>query len=73
MMKGKFYEAIDDINRSVQLDPNDPRVYCSRGSAYAQTGQTQKAAADYRQVKTMTADPSVIHKAEQALRDLGEG
>jgi Flp pilus assembly protein TadD len=73
MMKGKFYEAIDDINRSIQLDPRDPRVYCSRGSAYAQTGQTQKAAADYRQVKDITADPAVIHKAEQALRDLGEG
>ena len=72
MMKGKFFEAIDDINRSLQLDPKDPRVYCSRGSAYAQTGQTQKAAADYRQVKGMTADPAVIHKAEQALRDLGE-
>lgn len=73
MMKRKFYEAIDDINRSVQLDPKDPRVYCSRGSAYAQLGQTQKAAEDYRQVKSMTADPAVIHKAEQALRDLGEG
>lgn len=72
MMKGKFYEAIEDINRSVQLDPRDPRVYCSRGSAYAQTGQTQKAAADYRQVKDLTADPAIIHKAEQALRDLGE-
>jgi hypothetical protein len=34
--------------------------------------KTQKAAADYRQVKGMTADPAVIHKAEQALRDLGE-
>ena len=73
MMKGKFYEAIDDINRSIQLDPRDPRVYCSRASAYAQTGQTENAAADYRQVKGMTADPAVIHKAEQALRDLGEG
>ena len=73
MMKGKFYEAIDDINRSILLDPRDPRVYCSRASAYAQTGQTQKATADYRQVKGMTADPAVIHKAEQALRDLGEG
>ena len=73
MMKGKFYEAIDDINRSIELDPRDPRVYCSRASAYAQTGQTQNAAADYRQIKGMTADPAVIHKAEQALRDLGEG
>ena len=73
MMKGKFYEAIDDINRSIQLDPRDPRVYCSRANAYAQTGQTQNAVADYRQVKGMTADPAVIHKAEQALRDLGEG
>jgi Flp pilus assembly protein TadD len=73
MMKGKFYEAIDDVNRSIQLDPLDPRVYCSRGSAYAQTGQTQKAAADYRQVIETTADPAIIHKAEQALRDLGEG
>ena len=73
MMKGKFYEAIDDINRAIQLDPKDLRVYCSRGSAYAQTGQTQKAAADYLQVKGMSADPAIIHKAEQALRDLGEG
>ena len=73
MMKGKFYEAIDDINRSLLLDPRDPRVYCSRASAYAQTDQTQKATADYRQVQGMTADPAVIHKAEQALRDLGEG
>ncbi|MCX6002217.1 MAG: tetratricopeptide repeat protein [Chloroflexi bacterium] len=73
MMKGQFYEAIDDINRSIQLDPKDPRVYCSRGSAYTQTGQTQKAAEDYRQVKGMTADPAIIHKAERALRDLGEG
>ena len=73
MMKGKFHEAIDDINRSIQLDPRDPRVYCSRASAYTQTGQMQNAAADYRQVKGMTSDPAIIHKAEQALRDLGEG
>jgi len=73
MMKGQYYQAIEDISRSIQLDPRDPRVYCSRGSAYAQTGQVLKAAEDFRKAKGMASDPAIIQKADQALKELGQG
>ena len=73
MMKGQYYQAIEDISRSIMLDPRDPRVYCSRGSAYAQTGQLLKAAEDFRKAKSMATDPAVIQKADQALKELGQG
>jgi len=73
MMKGQYYQAIEDISRSIMLDPRDPRVYCSRGGAYTQTGQLLKAAEDFRKAKGMTTDPAVIQKADQALKELGQG
>jgi len=73
MMKGQHYQAIEDFSRSIMLDPRDPRVYCSRGSAYAQTGQSLKAAEDFRKAKSMTSDLAVIEKADQALKELGQG
>jgi len=73
MMKGQYYQAIEDISRSIMLDPHDPRVYCSRGSAYTQTGQLLKAAEDFRKAKGMATDPAVIQKADQALKELGQG
>jgi len=73
MMKGQYYQAIEDIGRSIQLDSQDPRVYCSRGSAYAQTGQILKAAEDFRKAKAMSTDPAVIQKADQALKEMGQG
>jgi tetratricopeptide (TPR) repeat protein len=73
MMKGQYYQAIEDISRSIMLDSRDPRVYCSRGSAYAQTGQLLKAAEDFRKAKGMATDPAVIQKADQALKELGQG
>lgn len=57
---------------AIELDPSDPRVFCSRGNAYLKMGRNEEAAADFRQILSVTDDAETVRKARRALRDLCE-
>jgi tetratricopeptide (TPR) repeat protein len=50
-------EALKDCNRSIELQPNDPNTYNSRGLVHFRLGQYQEAIADYD--RAIAGDPSV--------------
>ena len=46
----KFDEAIDYLNRSIQINPNLPNSYNSRGIVFSEIKQYEKAIIDYDKV-----------------------
>jgi len=47
--KGDMPGAIEDLNQSISLKPNDSVYYFNRGFVYEELGEHQKAIADYNQ------------------------
>lgn len=45
---GQYKKAIDDMNVYIKIDPEKPRAYMWRATAYEQDGQLDKALADYQ-------------------------
>ena len=48
--ESKFYEAIIEYNKAIELDTNYFMGYINRGSAYAKSGKENKAIIDYNKV-----------------------
>jgi len=44
---GDFEGALADLNRAIELDPQDEMLYSNRGAARAQLGQYEEAMADF--------------------------
>jgi predicted TPR repeat methyltransferase len=53
---GKFAEALDAYNRSIQLDPGNPKAYVGRGSSHKNLGHKREALADYS--RAIELDPA---------------
>lgn len=48
-LKGKKYEkALNLINKSIDINPNNPGAYSQRGQIYLETGDYEKSARDFR-------------------------
>ncbi len=54
-----YTQALADLNKAIELDPEDPGAYNNRGVVYARTGEYNKALADYNYA--LKLDPSSIH------------
>ena len=50
--QGQFSKAIEDINKSIELDPKSPDAYNIRGMVYAQIGNP-RAISDFQKVCDM--------------------
>jgi len=73
--------AIEDYNKTIELDPNDAKAYYNRGLAYAELNKYEQAIEDYD--KAIELNPnyaeayanrgiaySEIHRYEESARDL---
>jgi tetratricopeptide (TPR) repeat protein len=58
-------EAVEDLDRAIELDPGNAEAYYQRGMAYALTGDTAKALADYEQALSLNP----YHKKAAEKRD----
>jgi tetratricopeptide (TPR) repeat protein len=58
-------EAIEDLSRAIELDPNNGEAYYQRGLAYGLLGRRDQALADYEQ--TCALDPN--HEKAAGKRD----
>jgi tetratricopeptide (TPR) repeat protein len=50
----KFEDAITDLKKAAQIDPNSPLIYVARGSAYANLHQYQAAIGDFNRFMEMS-------------------
>ena len=47
---------MDDLNKAVQLFPDQPKAFYNRGIIYAYLGNKSKARADFQTVLTLNPD-----------------
>ena len=52
---GQYQQAIDTLNRAIELDPNRAAAYLNRGAAYNGLGQYERAIEDLN--KAIALDP----------------
>jgi tetratricopeptide (TPR) repeat protein len=72
--QGDLAGAIADYDRAIARHPGHAAAYLSRGLAYRQAGDPQRARADFLLVPELTSDPRWRQQAEEQLRALaGEG
>ena len=68
---GQYTEAVADLTKTLEADPEDTAAYYYRGRAYFSLGQYTYAVADL--VKTLEADPentSAYYYRARAYRSL---
>jgi Flp pilus assembly protein TadD len=63
--------AISDWDKAIQLDPNISVVYCNRGIAYSNRGESQNAIVEIKKVlKLFSADETLCPYAQKMLQKL---
>jgi Tfp pilus assembly protein PilF len=67
-LAGRDADALTDANKAIEIDPNDPNAYDTRGTIHVKLGLRDKAIADFR--KALQLNPAMQSSAE-ALRKLG--
>lgn len=70
---GDYARALQDINDALKHEPRSLRLLYRRGLILADLRRPQDASADFRQVARFSPDAELRKKAEQRLRELGEG
>jgi tetratricopeptide (TPR) repeat protein len=70
---GSLESALADINEALKHEPRSPRLLYKRGLLYVELRRVREALADFRQVVQLTPSTDLRKKAEQRLRELGEG
>ncbi|MGQ0603373.1 MAG: tetratricopeptide repeat protein, partial [Anaerolineales bacterium] len=70
---GSIEQALNDINEALKHEPRSPRLLYKRGLLLVELRRAREAAADFRQVAQLSASAELRKKAEQRLRELGEG
>ncbi|MGO4702073.1 tetratricopeptide repeat protein [Dyella sp. 2RAB6] len=77
MADQKFAQAEAAFSRALQVVPDDPELLYGRGLAYAETGDTDKAVADFRRLLQLKPDDidatnALGYTLADANRDLSE-
>lgn len=64
---------IEQLEKILALDPNDPMTYFGLGGAYGEAGQWERAAEAYRQAIVLKPDYTAAYNGlTEALRALGQ-
>jgi len=67
----EFDKALFDINKAVELDPQNPQLYLLRGMIYGQKRLNDNAIADFRKVLELSQDEDLRAQATDLLQQLG--
>ena len=65
-------KAIVDYTRGIEINSKEPSLYLGRGKSYQAFGELKCAAADFRQVLTVTGKAHLIRQATEHLKALEE-
>ncbi len=72
MEKGRYSQAVADLTRAIQMNPNYDKAYRQRGNVYFRKGDYDQAIADYN--RAMRVAPKVARNyANRALVYLEQG
>lgn len=57
--KGQYDTAIEDYDKSIQIDPNYASAYGNRGAAYGSKGQYDRAIEDYNKMIELDSNNAI--------------
>ena len=63
--------AIADYDRAIALKPDNASAYYTRGNAYYQKGDLERAIADFQKVVELGGNPKAVADARKRLEELG--
>lgn len=58
---GQLEQALEDLNNSINLNPEFPKAYGNRGNAYQRLGQLENALADYNKVIEISSSDYIAY------------
>lgn len=67
VVEGQYGEAIVELSKSIELNPEHDDVYYNRGLAYAGIGEAAKAVADFEKCIELSDDPELVKSAQMRL------
>ncbi len=70
VIDGEYEEAIVELNKAIELDPEYADAYYYRGLAYDKSGEVAKAISDYEKCIELSNDPEVVKSAQELLDKL---
>ena len=70
---GSPESALADLNEALKHEPRSPRLLYKRGLLLVELRRVREAVMDFRQVRQLSPNVELRKKAEQRLRELGEG
>ena len=60
-----------DFDKAIELDPDFAAAYCSRGFAYYDKGENEKAESDFEKCMELSQSPGLTEFAEEMLDKIG--
>ncbi|MFC2056779.1 tetratricopeptide repeat protein [Chloroflexota bacterium] len=70
VIDGEYEEAIVELSKAIELDPEFADAYYNRGLAYDFSGEATKAISDYEKCIELSNDPELIEDAQTRLDKL---
>jgi Flp pilus assembly protein TadD len=68
--RGDYQQALRLLSTAIEVDPRDVWAYLKRATAYEQTGDREKAIADYRSVLAIDRSAQMKRYVEAAIERL---
>ena len=65
---GEYPQAVESLERAVELEPGDPVINDHLGDAYWRVGREREARYQWQRVLTLDPEEDVIADVEQKLR-----
>ena len=73
ILAGNYKDAVEQLTRAVELEPDMDKAYLARAEAYEYMGMLKKAAEDYDRAATfLNKKPEVFYHAGRLYYELGE-
>ncbi len=69
-MAKQFEEALEDLDKAIEMDPNIAEAYMKRGRCYQHLKKYDQALADYRKVISMEGDSEMSKRAQQLIEEI---
>jgi len=70
VIDGEYEEAIVELSKAIELDPEYADAYYNRGLAYNRSGEVAKAISDYEKCIELSDDPEVAKLVQELLDKL---
>ena len=69
---GLYYDAIEDYNKAIELNPNNELAYHNRANAEYNIGLYDEAIKDYNKVMELNPNANIVYCDKNNLKDMND-